>query len=107
MIVRRQSRGAWLPALRCPLRHTRALLRSNLREREPGADRDDVEDGMPRILRQAQRVQLLPGSNANVGRIQIRPLFRQLESPPLRPFTFLECKTFGVGSDELEPGVGR
>jgi len=61
---------------------------------------------MPGILRQAQRVQLLPGPNANVGRIQVRPLFRQLESPSLRAFTFLECQTFGEGSDELEPGVG-
>jgi hypothetical protein len=107
MIVRLQSSGAWLPALSRPLCHARALLSSNLREREPGADRDDAEDGMARILRQAQRVQLLPGSNANVGRIQVRPLFRQLESPPLRPFMLLECQTLGVGSDELEPGVGR
>ncbi len=61
---------------------------------------------MPGIQRQAQRVQLLPGSNANLGGIQARPLFRELESPPLRAFTFLECQTLGEGSDELERAVG-
>lgn len=59
------------------------------------------------ILRQAQGVQLFPGSNAGLGRIQVRALFRELEPPAQRPFTFFERTTFGVGSDELGPGVRR
>jgi hypothetical protein len=92
---------------RCTLWHTRALLLSDLREREPGVDRDDTEDRMPRIVWQAQCVQLFPRSNANVRWIQLRPLFRQLVSPSLCAFTFFECKTFRVGPDELSRGVGR
>jgi len=38
---------------RCSLWHTRALLLADLREREPGVDRDDTQDRMPWIVRQA------------------------------------------------------
>jgi hypothetical protein len=62
---------------------------------------------MPWIVWQAQCVRLFPRSNANVGGIQVRPLFRQFESPPLRAFVFIECKTFGVSSDELSRRVMR
>jgi hypothetical protein len=56
---------------------------------------------MPWIVWQAQCVRLFPRSNANVGGIQVRPLFRQLESPLLRAFVFFECQAFGVRPDEL------
>lgn len=88
--------GLLLRSARGPQSPAGPLLVLDLRKREPGGDRDDIQDWMARIAGQAQCMHLFPCSYADVGGIQIRPLFGQLESPPLRTFEFFECQAFGV-----------
>src|SRR5579862_4020789 len=88
-------------------RQARPLLRLDLCEREPGADRDYAQDGMSRVARQAQSVHLLPHSNANIRWVQVRVLLRDLQLPPLRALMLLECKTFGVSPDKFLRRLGH
>lgn len=62
------------------------LLFSYLRQRQSRTDGNYIEHGMRRIGGQAQPMKPLPGANANVGSIRVRPLLGEL--PPL-PFLTL------------------
>src|ERR1700739_345029 len=64
-----------------PLCDAGLLLFLDLRNREPGGDRDDGNDWVRRVTWHAQRVQLFPDSNTNVGGIYTGPLFCQRVSP--------------------------
>ena len=59
-------------------RGSRALLFLHLRKRQSCADSDYIEDGMCRIGRQAQLVNLLPRANADVRRIEVGALLGQV-----------------------------
>jgi hypothetical protein len=55
----------------CRSRCSRELLLSHLRQRQSRAHGNHIEDGVLGIRGQAQPVKLLPGANADIGRIGV------------------------------------
>src|ERR1700684_2431287 len=84
-----------------------ALLVADLRQRQAGAGCDDLENGMAWIAWHAQRMHSFPGTNANLGRIQVRALIRQFEPPLLRALILFVRKALGVRVDKLAGGAVR
>lgn len=68
--------------LGCRSRRAHGLLFPYLVQRQPCADSNHIKDRVRRIGRQAQHVEPLPRTNANIGRIRIGALFDEL-TPPL------------------------
>jgi hypothetical protein len=71
------------------------LLLLHLCKRQSSADSDHIEDGMRWVGREAQLVNLLPRSNAHVGRIELRALLGQLLAPLLGTLEFILCEALG------------
>src|SRR5215469_18673371 len=82
-------------------RGSRPLLLPYLRERQSCADGDYIEDGMRWIRRQAQLVNLLPCSNAYIGRIELGALLGQLLPPLLGTLRFFMCEALGGSPDQV------
>jgi len=86
---------------RAPARGAGALLFLYLRQCQPGAHRDYVQDGMRGIGRQRQRVNLFPGTDANVRRVAIRTLLGQFQAPLFSALKLFVSQAVGVRLDEF------
>lgn len=85
---------------------SRPLLLPHLRKRQSCAGRDYIEYGMPRVGWQAQRVNSLPRSNADVRRIEIGALLSQLLASLFRALKFFVSEAFDRGRNQVV-GAGR
>lgn len=85
-------------------RRSRGLLVTHLREREPCADGNHIQDGVRGVGRQAQTVKSFPASNPNVRRIRLRALFSQLSTLVFRTLVFFLREPLGGGLDGVMCG---
>jgi hypothetical protein len=86
---------------RAPSRGAGALLFLYLRQCQPGAHCDYVQDGMRWIGRQGQRVNLFPSADANVRRVAIRALLGQFQAPLFSALKLFVSQAVGVRLDEF------
>ena len=59
------------------------------------------------VGREAQLVNLLPRSNAHVGRVELRALLGQLLAPLLGTLRFILCEALGGSPDQIACGKPR
>jgi len=77
------------------------LLFPHLLKRQSCADRDYIKNGMRRVGRQAQLVNLFPRSNANIRRVEVGTLLGQLLASLFGALIFFLCKALGGSLDQV------